>query len=62
VAIEKFDDHIQRIAGLRNIHVVEESMKEAFPNMELGVDTHFDQLLVRVKRGTHLEAACSGND
>jgi hypothetical protein len=42
VAIEKLDDHIQRVLGLRNIHVVEESVKEAFPNVEFGLNAQFD--------------------
>lgn len=39
VAIEKFDDHVQRILGLRNIRVVKESVKESLPNMKLGLNS-----------------------
>jgi hypothetical protein len=42
VAIEKLDDHIQCILGLGNIYVVEESVKEAFPNVELGLNAQFN--------------------
>ena len=36
VAIEELDDDVQSIPGLRNIHVVEEPVKQSLPNMQIG--------------------------
>ncbi len=59
VPIEELDDHVQCILGLGNIHVVEESVKETFPNVEFGLNAQFDQLLVSVESGTQLKTrAC----
>jgi hypothetical protein len=39
VAIKKLDDHVQRIPGLRNIYVVEETVEESFPHMQFRINS-----------------------
>lgn len=56
VAIEKLDDHIQSIPGFRDIHVVKESVKQPFPDVELRLHASFYQLFVRIESGAQFNA------
>ena len=48
VTIKKLNDDVQRVLRLRNIHIVKESVKKAFPHVEFGVDAQSSQLLVGI--------------
>lgn len=52
VFIKKADNDPKGIFGFRNVRVVKESMKQPFPDMELGIYAQVYQLLVRVGRQT----------
>src|SRR6185437_13671937 len=62
VAIKKVDDYVQRVFRFRDICAIEESVKQAFPNMQFRWDAEFHHLLVSVERGAQFEASGSGND
>ena len=62
MTVEEPDHHLEGILRLRNVRVVEESVKQPFPHMELGFYAELHQLLVRIQRGARLKVACPRDD
>src|ERR1039458_6340714 len=57
--VEEFYNYVDRVFRLGNIHVVEEPVEQAFPNVEFGFDPEFYQLFVRVQCGAQFKTTSS---
>src|SRR5208282_2757089 len=55
VAIEEFYDNVVTVTRLRHIAIIEESVKQRYPDVQLGVDSQLHQLSVGIKSTAHLE-------
>ncbi len=49
VAIKELYDHVERVLGFGDVHVIEEAVKQTFPHVEFGFHARFHQLLVCVE-------------
>src|ERR1039457_1121013 len=59
---EELHDHVIGLPRLGDVRVVEEAVKHAFPHMQIGVDSGFDQLCVGMHGRAHLKATRASNN
>src|SRR5437870_3226976 len=62
MAIKEFDYYVECVFRFRNVRVVEESVKEPFPNVEFGIHAEPHHLLVSVESRAQLKAASTSNN
>src|SRR5581483_9941320 len=62
MSVKKLDHYVERILRFWNICVVEESVKQTFPNVEFCFHAYVHHLLVSVESGAQLKAASAGNN
>jgi len=61
VVVEEPDDDVVAVARFRHVRVIEEPVKETIPDVQLRVDSMFDELIVPVDRSAQLETARRGD-
>src|SRR3569623_2376255 len=62
VTVEETHHDIIRLARFGHIGIVEETMEQAFPHMQVGIDPQTDHLAMGVDSGAEFETARGGDD